>query len=140
LLFISVGRIIEKKEGRQKKKFLSGQESKTSITAIKTALVTLISLPITSRFFSKDIAIEAIGQKRRTPTLALLLTTAGLTMKYSIIMIREIAKKKKASRSSESKAKKGELIITVTIVATRTAIVSSTESQVPSTNRKEKWI
>jgi len=138
LLFITVGRMIEKKEGTQKKKKLERAESKRSMTRIKTATITLIRLPITSRFFSKDIIIETIIQKNKTGHSLIIVITAVLTTAYSLLIINEMAKKKKSSEGKEAKAKKGETLIVVTMVTSRTIMSSTTETMITQTRQTEK--
>lgn len=108
LLFITIGRIIEKKEGSQKKSLLTAQESKMSILSIKAATLTLMRIPLTSRFFSKDLILEQIIQKRKITEIVIIMITAILTTSYSIKIIITIKSKKKRSERKERKAKKGE--------------------------------
>ena len=140
LLFMTVGRIIEKKEGSQKKKNMTSQESKTSSTAIMTANITLIRLPITSSFFSKDAILENINQKGKLIETLLLVTTAVLTTIYSLTIIKEVAKRKKSIERKEKIAKKRELLISSAIVMTRAMLVTNTEQNNTQIYTEEKFI
>jgi len=138
LLFINVGRIMIKKEGSQKKKMIRGRESKTSITAIKAAVVTLMRLPITSRFFSKDIMLELLMSKRKTTEVLALITTATLTIRYSMTILKEITKRKKTSERIEKKGIKGEMLLATCIITTRAFLTTSREVTVNNISRTEK--
>jgi NADH:ubiquinone oxidoreductase subunit 5 (subunit L)/multisubunit Na+/H+ antiporter MnhA subunit len=140
LLFMSVGSAIRKTEGSQKEKRLSSQESKTSSTAIKTALITLMRIPITSRFFSKDLMIELIISKGRTIRTLAMLTTAVLTISYSIKIARVIAKKKKSSERTEIKFKKGEAALSVSITLTSVYLTTTADTNIVMLRTSEKII
>lgn len=138
LLFITVGRMMEKKEGSQKKRGITRQERKITMTALKASLVTLIRLPMTSRFFSKDVILETIIQKAKAIEALSITATAVLTMKYSITIIKELSRKKRASERKESKAKRGEFIMGSAMVITRTLMSNVTDIGLTATNQKER--
>jgi len=138
LLFITVGRLIEKREGTQKKKMITRQESKTSVQAIKSSSITLIRLPITSRFFSKDLIIETLDQKNKISEALMLLITATLTILYSATMLKEVAKKKKSSERKEGKTRKREMLLSSVMVVSRTIIRQITEIKISITENRER--
>jgi len=138
LLFITVGRIMLKKEGSQKKKMIRGRESKMSITAMKAAVVTLMRIPITSRFFSKDIMLELLISKRKKTEVLALIATATLTVRYSMTILKEITKRKKTSERIEKKGIKGEILLASSIIITRTFLTTSREITVNNISGTEK--
>jgi NADH:ubiquinone oxidoreductase subunit 5 (subunit L)/multisubunit Na+/H+ antiporter MnhA subunit len=78
-----------------------------SILSIKAATLTLMRIPLTSRFFSKDLILEQIIQKRKITEIVIIMITAILTTSYSIKIIITIkSKKKKDQKERKEKPKK----------------------------------
>jgi len=111
-----------------------------SILSIKAATLTLMRIPITSRFFSKDLILEQIIQKRKITEIVIIIITAILTTSYSIKIIITIKSKKKRSERKERKAKKGEWTLTTVLIITRCIIVNVSERQITLTNTWEKTL
>lgn len=140
LLFLTVGTKIERTEGSQKKKKLRIRQSTARATAIKSATLTLISLPITSRFLSKDLILESFLQKGNITKALALLTTAVFTSMYSIKIISEIAKKKKSRKKDIKRRRKRIKLMVTAMVATRVLLITFSERQLYFTTNTEKLL
>lgn len=115
LLFICVGRMIEGKEGAQKKSDIKLRRY-TRASAIKVSALNLIRLPITSGFFSKDFIIEAVEQKMTMTEVGAFLTTATLTIAYSSILMNSSVEKGKIRKKERNGFKERTSKLTLVLI------------------------
>lgn len=137
ILFISVGRIIEEKEGSQKKKVLRIKRGHNTIVARKVATINLISLPITLGYFSKDMIMEAIMTSKNLVEVMIFIITATLTISYRKIIINVTTKKKKRAREEKGNFKKRTATM-IMLVIYATTLTTNIENKIRNTSTIEK--